>query len=104
MTEYEAKMLALLDQGEKDAAVALEDLKALWAREDGITAANRQAMLDAHERGARDRDEVRRRYAGVVDGPAEGASPEPVGDPDTPSRLSDLPVTPLAVLGQSEEG
>jgi hypothetical protein len=91
MTEHEAKMLALLDQGEKDAAVALDDLKALWAREDEITAANRAAVLEAHERGARDRAEARKQY-----------EPAPEEKPKRPRRTSELSVTPLAALDQTD--
>ena len=105
MTEYSDRMIALLDQGAKDAEIALADLKALWAREDEATAANRAAVLEAHAQGARDRDEARKMYAGVVTPPVV-PTPEPVPEPiheptPTPApRMSSLPVTPIAALEQ----
>lgn len=86
MTEHEAKMLALLDQGAKDAEVAITDLEALWAREDEQTQANREAVLEAHAQGARDREEARKKYLPAV-----------VED-EKPKRTSDLPVTDIEAL------
>ena len=92
MTEYSDRMLALLDQGAKDAEIALTELRALWVREDEATAANRALILAAHDQGARDREEARKMYAGVP------VVPEP--EPEPAPRMSTLPVTPLAALEQ----
>jgi hypothetical protein len=89
----------LIEQGARDAEVALADLKALWEREDAVTAANRAAILAAHEQGARDREEARARYGGAPAVAAEPA-PEPERAPELEPapRMSSLPVTPIATL------
>lgn len=111
MTEHEARMIALLDQGESDAVVALEDLKALWAREDEQTAINRRKALDAHERGSRDRQEARKHYTAddVARAAAKIAEEEAAearamrAAEAVAKRMSSLPVSPLAALEQTDK-
>jgi hypothetical protein len=88
--------LEILEEGAKEAEAALEELKALWEREDEATKANRAAVLEAHAQGARDRDEARRAMGGV------SAPPAPEADAERP-RASSLPVTPLAALDQDKK-
>jgi hypothetical protein len=88
--------LEILEEGAKEAEAALEELKALWEREDEATKANRAAVLEAHAQGARDRDEARRAMGGV------SAPPAPEAAADRP-RASSLPVTPLAALDQDKK-
>jgi hypothetical protein len=102
MSEYANRMLALIEQGAREAEVALVDLKALWEREDVATAANRAAILAAHEQGARDREEARLRHGGaptVAPEPTPASEPEPEAAP----RMSSLPVTPIAALDPENE-
>jgi hypothetical protein len=96
--------LEILEEGAKEAEAALEDLKALWEREDEATKANRAAVLEAHAQGARDRDEARRAMGGVSAPPAPEAVAEPTLEAaaDRP-RASSLPVTPLAALDQDKK-
>jgi len=82
------EMLALVEQGEIDATRALDELKALWAREDEQTAANRAAVMEAHANGDRDRDAARVKYGGVSKFELKSKS----------KRASDLPVTEIAAL------
>ncbi len=96
MTEHSDRMLALIDQGAKDAEAALVDLKALWEREDERIAAKRAEILEAHTQGARDREEARKRWS------AESGAVEEVAPVRTSRRASSLPVTPLASLDQRD--
>lgn len=82
-----SETLKLLDQGAIDAEAALEDLRALWKREDEATAARRAHLLEAHEQGNRDRERAR----------AALMPPQPVED----ARMSSLPVTPVKALSDA---
>lgn len=56
--------LEILEQGHDEAVAALEALKMRWVQDDADTAKAREAMLEAHAQGDRDRDAKRVQLGG----------------------------------------
>jgi len=76
--------LEILEDAALDADAAFEVIKAAWVEEDAATKRRRDAVVASWEQGLRDRDAVRMSLGGA-------------------SRMSSLPVTPLAALDQPTE-
>lgn len=110
--------LEILEQGHDEAVAALEALKMRWVQDDADTAKAREAMLEAHAQGDRDRDAKRVQLGGESLIEAERRAKEAAQDKARmeaeevkeaarkaaePPRASSLPVTPLASLGQGPD-
>ncbi len=96
MSENE-RMLALVERGEAESAEVIASLFRKWAVEDEVTAALRHLTLEAHQRGARDRDAARVRYGGVsIVAPADPA-PVALVSADPPSPPAEVTEPPMEV-------